>query len=150
MKRGLLVVAISAVLVGSLAGLAAARSTTTVAMSARLKVVKLAAQKLPNASGRFSGTLLQFSNGRSKLTWRLTISNLGQRAHQAELLVPAKKNQTQVYVLLCRPCKSSNHGAVNPILKPSTKALLTRPSKIVVSTKKYPKGALSGRVVRSG
>jgi hypothetical protein len=149
MKRGLSAVLASVVLFGTLAGLAMARSTTSVAMNARLTVTKLAAATLPNASGHFSGTLLRFGNGRSKLTWSLTTKSLGGVATQAQLVIPAtKKNPGQVSVQLCKPCRVSSHGVVNPILKASTRALFTRPGYVIVYTKKYKAGAIRGSIVR--
>jgi hypothetical protein len=149
MKRGLLAVAASVVVVGAAAGLASARDTATVAMRARLTVVKLAAPKLPSASGHFAGSLLRYSNGRSKLSWTLAYKNVGARAKSAQLLIPATKKQPAISIQLCRRCKLSGHGVVSPILKLSTKALLTRRGYVVVTTKKYPKGAIRGRLVRS-
>lgn len=147
MKRGIAAVLSSALLFGVLAGLAYARAAQSTKMTAKLN----ATIKTAKGSGHFTGSLLRYSNGRSKLTWKLTYKNLGQRAKQAEVLIPAsKKHPGQVYVLLCRPCKTGAHGVVPQILKPSTKALVTRPSFVVVSTKKRPQGALRGRIVRSG
>jgi hypothetical protein len=132
------------------AGSAAARSTTTVSMTAHLTVVKLAAAKLPNASGHFAGTLLKYSNGRSKLTWTLSYKNLGAAVTTAQVLVPATKNQGAISIQLCRRCQVSSHGVVTPILRRSTTALLTRRAFVVVSTKKYPSGAIRGQIARKG
>src|SRR5260370_41080954 len=79
-------------------------------------------------------------NGRSTRTRPLPYRILGRRASRAEVMVPAKGHQSQFNVLLCRRCKAPSHGEVKPLLKPSTKALVTRPSFVVVSTKQRPKG----------
>ena len=50
---------------------------------------------------------------------------------------------------LCRFCKANAHGVVAPILKPSTKALLTRTAWAVVYTKKNHNGEIRGRIVRT-
>jgi len=146
MKRVLAVVLPCVLLVGLLTGLAAATAARSVKMTAKLTTVP----KTVKGSGHFTGSLLRYSNGKSKLTWTLTFRNLGRRAGKAEILVPAKGHLGQVYVLLCRSCKARSHGAVKPILKASTSALLGRPAYVVVFTKAHPTGALRGRVARSG
>jgi len=136
------VVAACAVVFGTLAGLAAARGTTTVKMTARL-----AAAKTPQASGRFTGTLARSSNGRSKLTWVLSYQHLSSGVLRAELVAPS--TSSPVLVRLCKPCKPSSRGVVNPILVRSTKVLLTRKAYVVIYTKKNPKGEIQGWIVRS-
>lgn len=150
MKRGVLAVAAATLAFGMLAGLAAARRTSSTAMTARLTVVKPAAAKMPGASGRFAGSLLRYGDGRSKLTWTLTYRSLGARVTEAQILVPASKSRGAVSILLCRHCKPSSHGVVTPILRQSTSALLTRRGYVVVSAKSYPRGAIRGRIVRTG
>jgi hypothetical protein len=146
MKRVLAVVFTCFLLLGLLTGLGVAGAARSAKMTARLTTMV----KTARGSGRFTGSLLRYSNGKSKLTWTLTYRNLGRRTGKAEILVPAKGHQSQVYVLLCRSCRARSHGVVKPILKASTSALLTRPAYVVVSTKEHPKGALRGRILRSG
>lgn len=137
---------------GALSGIAVARQATTVKMTARLtakQAAKLQSVKVTKASGRFTGTLLRHSNGRSRLGWTLRYRHMSSRVTRAELLVPAKGSQGVVAVQLCRSCKANAHGVVSPILKPSTKALLTRPTWVIVFTKKNRNGEIRGRVMRT-
>jgi CHRD domain-containing protein len=141
------VVAACAVVFGTLAGLAAARGATTVKMTARLAAVSTQVVKTPKASGRYTATLAGYSNGRSKLTWALSYQHLSSRVLRAELVAPSTTNP--VSVQLCKPCKASSRGVVNPILVRSTKALLTHKAYVVIYTKKNPKGEIRGWIARS-
>ena len=152
MKRTLLAVVVCAVGFGAPAGAAVATRASTVKMTARLtakQAAKLQSVKVTGASGRFTGTLLRHSNGRSRLSWTLRYRHMSSRVTRAELLIPAKGSQGAVAVQLCRSCKAKAHGVVTPILKPSTKALLTRPTWVIVFTKKNRRGEIRGRVVRT-
>jgi hypothetical protein len=136
----------------ALAGVAAARQASTVKMTARLtakQAAKLQSVKVTRASGRFTGTLVRHSNGRSRLSWTLRYRHMSSRVTKAELVVPATRTHGAVAVQLCRSCKANAHGVVAPILKPSTKALLTRTTWVVVFTKKNRKGEIRGRIVRA-
>jgi len=111
--------------------------------------------KTPNASARFTGTLLRYERGtgahlrgRGSLTWALTYKNLSSRAKQAEVVIPSPSGPGSI--LLCRPCKPSSHGVVKPLPIARTSALLTRTSYVVIYTKKNPKGEIRGRIVKSG
>ena len=152
MKRTLLAVFVCVLGVGPLAGAAGARQASTVKMTARLtakQAATLQSVKVTSASGRFTGTLLRHSNGRSRLSWTLRYRNMSSRVTKAELLVPAAGTQGAVAVQLCRSCKARAHGVVTPILKPSTRALLTRPTWVIVCTKKNREGEIRGRIVRA-
>src|SRR6266581_2430123 len=120
MKRTLLAVAVCVIAFAALAGVAAARQASTVKMTARLtakQAAKLQSVKVTNASGRFTGSLLRHSNGRSKLSWSLQYRHMSSRVTRAELVIPAKGKQGAVAVQLCRRCKANAHGVVAPILK---------------------------------
>ena len=150
MNRAVLAVAACVIGLGTLAGAAAARQTTTVTLTARLtakQAAKLQSHKVTRASGRFTGSLLRYSDGRSRLSWRLTYRHMSSRVTKAELLVPAKGKRGAVLVQLCRPCKANAHGVIAPIFKASTTALLNRPAWVVVHTKKNRKGEIRGRVM---
>ena len=88
MKRTLLAIAVCLVGFGALAGVALARQASTVKM--RGDEAKLQSLKVTSASGRFTGTLLSYSNGRSRLSWTLRYRHLSSRVTNAELVVPAK------------------------------------------------------------
>jgi hypothetical protein len=157
MRRGLLAFAASVVIFATVASFATAQSTTTVGMRAHLKVVKLAATTVPNASGGFRGTLLRYSSGvgayrrgRGSLTWNLSYQNLSSRATSAWVVVPASGPHSRVTIGLCAPCRASSHGVVKPIPVGSTTALMTRKAYVVVSTKKNRAGEIRGLVARSG
>jgi hypothetical protein len=141
-RRTLPLVLVCVLAFGTLAGVALARQASRV--DAKLRSVKGT-----SASGRFTGTLLSYSNGRSRLSWTLTYRHLGSRVTNAELLVPAKGKQGAVAVQLCRSCKANAHGVVTPILPASTKALQTRTTWAIVYTKKNRKGEIRGRIVRT-
>ncbi len=143
-RRTLPLVLVCVLAFGTLAGVALARQASTVKMKAKLRSVKGT-----SASGRFTGTLLSYSNGRSRLSWTLTYRHLSSRVTNAELLVPAKGKQGAVAVQLCRSCKANAHGVVTPILPASTKALQTRTTWAIVYTKKNRKGEIRGRIVRT-
>lgn len=150
-KRTLLAFVVCAIGFGALAGVAVATQASTVKMTARLtakQAAKLQSVKVTKASGRFTGTLLRHSDGRSKLSWTLRYRHMSSRVTKAELVVPAQGTQGAVAVQLCRSCKANAHGVVAPILKPSTKALLTRPTWVIVFTKKNRNGEIRGRIVR--
>jgi hypothetical protein len=152
MKRTLLAVVVCVVAFAALAGAAAATQASTVRLTARLtakQAANLQSVAVTNASGRFSGTLLRYSTGRSRLSWTLKYQHTSSRVTKAELVVPAKGKQGVVAVQLCRFCKTNAHGVVTPILKPSTKALLTQPTWVIVYTRKNRKGEIRGRIVRA-
>jgi CHRD domain len=151
MKRAL-AVAVCVIGLGVPAGAALGRQASTVKMTARLtakQAANLQSVKVTRASGRFTGTLLRYSNGRSRLSWTLRYRHMSSRVTRAELVVPAKGKLGAVAVQLCRACKANAHGVVAPIFKLSTTALLTRPTWVVVYTKKNRKGEIRGRIVRS-
>jgi len=150
-KRTLLAVLVCLIVFGALAGIAVARYATATKMDARLtakQAANLQSVKVTSASGQFTGTLLSYGNGRSKLSWTLRYRQMSSRVTKAELLAPAKGKLGAVAVQLCRRCKADAHGVVSPILKSSTKALLTRPAWAVVYTKKNRNGEIRGRIVR--
>jgi len=155
MKRTLVAIGVCVTAFAVLAGVAAARQASTVKMTARLtakQAASLQSVKVLNASGQFAGTLLRYSNGRSRLTWSLRYRHMSSRVIRAELVIPAAPKQGAVQgtvtVQLCRSCKANAHGVVAPILKSSTKALVTRPTWVVVYTKKNRQGEIRGRVIR--
>jgi len=151
-KRTLLTVVVCLAGIGTLAGVAMARETTLVKMAARLTAKQagsLQSVKVTNASGRFTGTLLRYGNGRSRLSWALKYQHMSSRVTKAELVVTAKGKLGAVAVQLCRRCKATAHGVVAPILKSSTKALLTRPAWVVVYTKMNHKGEIRGRIAHT-
>jgi hypothetical protein len=134
------------------AGIAATRHAMTTKMVARLtarQAVNLQSVKVAGGSGEFTGTLLRYGNGRSKLSWTLGYRRMSSPVTKAELVVPAKGKLGAVAVQLCRRCQANAHGVVAPILQSSTKALLTRPAWAVVYTKKNRKGEIRGRIARA-
>jgi hypothetical protein len=153
LKPALLAVAICVIGFGALAGSAVARQASTVKMTARLtakQAAQLQSVKVTRASGRFTGSLLRYSNGRSRLSWKLSYRHMSSRVTRAELVVPPAKGKLgAVAVQLCRSCKANAHGVVAPIFKFSTTALLTRPTWVIVSTKKNRKGEIRGRIARA-
>ena len=151
MKRTMVAIVVCVTAFAVLAGVAAARRASTVKMTARLtakQAASLQSVKALNASGRFAGTLLRYSNGRSRLTWSLRYRHMSSRVIRADLVIPATGTQGTVTVQLCRSCKANAHGVVAPILKSSTRALVTRPTWVVVYTKKNRQGEIRGRVIR--
>jgi hypothetical protein len=152
MKRTLLTLISCAIGFGALSGIAGAGQATAVKMTARLtakQAAPLQSVKVTKASGHFTGRLLRHSNGRSKLIWSLTYRHMSSRVTGAELVVPANGEQGTVTVQLCRSCRAAAHGVIDPILKPSTNALLTRTTWVIVSTKKNRKGEIRGRIART-
>ena len=143
-RRTLPLVLVCALSFGTLAGVALARQASTVKMRAKLQPTRPT-----SASGRFTGTVLSSSNGRSKLSWTLTHRHLGSRVTSAELVIPAQGKQGAVSVQLCRSCKANPHGVVSPILPASTKALQTRTTWVIVYTKRNSKGEIRGRIART-
>jgi hypothetical protein len=104
-NRALLTVAMRVIALGTLAGAAVARQASTVKMTARStakQAAKLQSVKVTRASGRFTGTSLRHSSGRSKLSWTLRYRHMSSRVTKAELLVPANGSQGSVAVQLCR------------------------------------------------
>jgi len=145
------------VAIGSLVFAGAAFSTAEAQRSARLQSKLDVAQQIPpptvkspGASGQFTGMLLRYANGRSRLQWKLSYHSLSSRATVAYVLVPAKGKSGIVEVQLCRRCKADAHGTVAPIPVRSTKALLTRPGYVIIRTVKNPKGEIRGRISRIG
>jgi CHRD domain-containing protein len=150
-KRAVLAGAICVIGLGTLAAAAAARQASTVKLTARLtakQAAKLQSVKVTRASGRFTGSLLRYSDGRSRLSWRLTSRHMSSRITKAELMVPRKGTRGAVAVQLCRPCKANAHGLISPIFKSSTTALLTTTAWVTVHTRKNRKGEIRGRIVR--
>ena len=151
MNRTLLAVIAAVIAYAAVIGAAKASHASTVKMTARLtakRAATLQSLKVTKASGQFTGSLLRLGNGRSRLTWSLKHRDMSSRVTGAELVIPAQGTQGLVVVQLCRRCKANAHGVVAPILKSSTRALLTRPAWVVVYTKKNRKGEIRGRTVR--
>jgi hypothetical protein len=88
-----LAVAICVIGLGALAGVAAAGQASTVKLTAQLtakQAAKLQSVKVTRPSGRFTGTLLRHSKGRSRLSWTLRYRHMRRRVTKAELVAPGK------------------------------------------------------------
>jgi hypothetical protein len=105
------------------------------------------AVKAPKAKATFTGTLTTLSDGRGKLTWSLSYSNLSSPATKGLLVIPQYKTKPAAVVEFCRGCKAHATGLVTPLPIRVAKALTTRAAWVSVRTKRNPKGEIRGRIV---
>ncbi len=62
------------------------------------------------ATGAFTGTAVELSNDKAKLSWRLTFSKLSGRAIAAHIHVGKPGKAGAVMVALCGPCRNGQRG----------------------------------------
>jgi len=150
-RRTVLLIVLMALVVLATAGLVDAASSSTVQLRANLKAAPKQQVSVPNASARFSSTLVVRKKTKSTLGWRLTYSGLSGAPTLAYIALPKSAKQGEVTVQLCkgRRCKTGvAHSSRLPAIV--AKALATRKGYVWVRTKKNPKGEIRGRIVRSG
>jgi CHRD domain len=139
-KLVLMLAALGAVLTvtaAALAGVHGANWSTT--LSAAQEIPKQTAAT-PAAHGAFTATLTG-----SKLTWKLTFSQLSGPATAAHIHLGAKGKAGNVLIPLCTPCKSGVSGTAT--LKSSVKTDFTKHLLYVnVHTAKNPAGEIRGQL----
>ena len=97
------------------------------------------------ATGTFTGTAVELSNDKVRLTWKLTYSHLSGKAVAAHIHVGKKGQAGNVLVPLCPPCKSVMTGkavTTHAVLK-KIEAGLTY---VNVHTPKNAAGEIRGQV----
>lgn len=149
MRKGLLIVGVVPVFALGVQGVLAGTAQTTslhATLNARQQVPPQVV-KAANASGRFTATLLRYSSGRGKLSWRLNYSHLSSQATYAYISLPASGKTGEVVVQLCkaRGCTPTTVGT-SLLLAPVTRALATRAGYVSVQTKKNPRGEIRGKL----
>jgi hypothetical protein len=99
------------------------------------------AHKATDASGRFSGTL----NGSGKLVWHLSLAKLSSPVTVAEVFIPANAGKGgQIDLQLCAKCAATSAGVTEALPADVAKAISTRPSYVLIRTKKNPTGEIRG------
>jgi hypothetical protein len=112
MLKSFLAVAIGAALFVAGFALAAQQKDAyklTANLKARFEVPKPTGVRV-GATGLFSGTAVEQSNDRARLSWRLTFSKLSGLAIAAHIHVGRVGKAGAVMVPLCGPCRSGQRG----------------------------------------
>jgi hypothetical protein len=157
-SRRIVVAAVgSALLVGAVAGLAAAvplgtrggqaLQPGTYKLTASLNTKQTVPRAKGTTSGRgsFTGTLAVTSPSRSKLTWKLTFARLTGPALAAHIHLGPVGKAGKVVVPLCAPCKTGAHGTKS-VSRAAATAITTGKAYVNVHTRKNPAGEIRGQV----
>ena len=92
------------------------------------------------AGGSFTATLVG-----TKLTWKLTYSNLSGKATAAHIHSGAKRKAGAVLVPLCGPCAATSGGSMK-VSAAVAKALDSGDTYVNVHTAKNPNGEIRGQI----
>jgi len=164
MKKRRVVIVGALVLVGVVAGVAAAARSAEQGPAAltpgtySIKATLNAKFEVPKpkgvpagATGTFTGTLKVLSPLKSTLTWKLTFAHLSGSATAAHVHLGAPGKAGNVVVPLCTPCKSGAHG-VRPVNATTAAALIAARAYANVHTNKNPGGEIRAnlKAVASG
>ena len=101
------------------------------------------------ASGAFTGTAVEQSNDKAKLSWSLTFSKLSGRAIAAHIHAGKVGKPGAVLVALCGPCKNGQRGTAT-ISHAQLRIIRAGGSYVNVHTTKNPAGEIRGQVKSSG
>jgi hypothetical protein len=145
-----------------IAGLAVSLTLTGLALAAqhkdtyKLKATLKARSEVPKptrvpkrAAGTFTGTAVEQSSNRARLTWRLTFSHLSGRATAAHVHIGRPGKAGNVLVPLCAPCKSGQRGSAT-ITHAQLKTIESGGTYVNVHTVRNAAGEIRGQVKTSG
>ena len=120
----------------------------------RLRAVLGAHQEIPKqvvatpaATGRFTATLSDINETRSRLSWRLTFAHLSGPAVAAHIHRGARGVSGPIVIPLCGPCSPGAHGSV-VVREPLAGSLDEGGMYVNVHTKKNPEGEIRGQLVK--
>jgi hypothetical protein len=133
------------------AGIAAARSSDTYTLNAKLNPkaeVPPQTVSAPNGHGVFTGVVKEKGTG-GTLTWKLTFAGLSGPATAGHIHLGKAGKAGPVSVPLCGPCKTGAHGSVT-VTAAQIKAFETGGAYINVHTVKNPNGEIRGQVSAKG
>jgi CHRD domain len=151
MKRAVPALAVSSAAVFATvalaAGLNAASTRITAALNAKQEVPRQAVN-VRNASGSFSGTLVETRRG-YRLSWRITFENLSGRARFAHVHRGRPGIHGPALIFLCGPCVSGAHGSAH-VSAPEARLILERRTYVTIRTKRNPAGEIRGQISKSG
>lgn len=117
-------------------------------LKARFEVPKPRGVRV-GASGAFTGTVVELSNDKAKLSWRLTFSKLSGRAIAAHIHVGKVGKSGAVLVALCGPCTNGQRGSAR-ISHAQLRTIRAGRSYVNLHTPKNPAGEIRGQVKFSG
>ena len=150
MLKSFLAVAIGAALLVAGFALAAQQKDAyklTANLKARFEVPKPTGVRV-GATGLFSGTAVEQSNDRARLSWRLTFSKLSGRAIAAHIHVGRVGKSGAVMVPLCGPCRSGQRGTTT-ISHRQLRSIELGRTYVNVHTSKNAGGEIRGQVKAS-
>ena len=101
------------------------------------------------ATGAFTGTAVELSNDKAKLSWRLTFSKLSGRAIAAHIHVGKPGKAGAVMVALCGPCRNGQRGNAT-ISHAQLGTIRAGGSYVNVHTTRNAAGEIRGQVTSSG
>ena len=101
------------------------------------------------ATGALTGTAVELSNDKAKLSWRLTFSKLSGRAIAAHIHAGKVGKSGAVLVALCGPCKNGQRGTAT-ISHAQLRTIRAGGTYVNVHTPKNPAGEIRGQVKSSG
>lgn len=120
----------------------------TANLKARFEVPKPKAVRV-GATGLFTGTAVEGSNDKAKLTWRLTFSKLSGRAIAAHIHVGRPGKAGGVLVPLCGPCRNGQRGSAT-ITHAQLRTIESGGAYVNVHTPKNAAGEIRGQLKASG
>jgi hypothetical protein len=120
----------------------------TANLKARFEVPKPKAARV-GATGLFTGTAVERSNDKAKLTWRLTFSKLSGRAIAAHIHVGRPGKAGAVLVPLCGPCRNGQRGSAT-ITHAQLRTIASGGAYVNVHTPRNAAGEIRGQLRASG
>jgi len=101
------------------------------------------------ATGLFTGTAVELSNDKAKVTWRLTFSKLSGRAIASHIHAGKAGKAGPILVALCGPCRNGQRGTAT-ITHAQLKAIRGGGTYVNVHTTRNAAGEIRGQVKASG
>ena len=103
----------------------------------------------PGATGLFTGTAVETTGDKAKLTWRLTFAKLSGRAVAAHVHGGKVGKAGGVLVALCGPCRNGQRGSAT-ITHAQLRAIESGATYVNVHTPKNAAGEIRGQLKASG
>lgn len=147
---GAVALALAGLALAGFAGAAGQKDTykLTANLKPRLEVPK--PKGVPTgATGLFTGTAVETSNDKARLTWRLTFSKLSGRAIAAHIHAGKVGKAGPVLVALCGPCRNAQRGT-KTITHAQLRAIQSGGAYVNIHTPKNAAGEIRGQLKASG
>jgi hypothetical protein len=101
------------------------------------------------ATGLFTGTAVEMSNDRARVTWRLTFSKLSGPAIAAHIHAGRAGKAGPILVALCGPCRNGQRGS-KTITHAQLRTMESGGTYVNVHTTKNAAGEIRGQVKAAG